>query len=421
MWVMKNTEIKTPNYGRTRHACYITHFCQASVFALPPVLFTTFHEMYGISFTQLGTLVLFNFVTQMIIDLVFTFFSKYFNIKFTVRLMPILTSIGLAMFGLSPFVFKSNPFIGLAIGTVIFSLSAGLAEVLISPIVAAIPADDPEKNLSILHSLYGWGVVAVVAVSSLALFVVGRENWMYIVLFFACLPLITAYMYFTSELPPLIADNKSAKSFTKERIFPIFLCVAIIFFGSCAEQVMTNWISSFMELSIGVPKTVGDIAGMAVFAGLLAFARTLYSKFGRNIIKVMSISFIAAGVLYVIAGLSPNGIVAFAACIFIGFSTSMLWPGTLIIMEENLPNPGIAAYALMACAGDSGCSFSSQVTGALIDKIAESSFAAEMAQKHSITATQVGLKSILVLTIVFPVLGLIVLRYSKHYFKKHKF
>lgn len=38
---------------------------------------------------------------------------------------------------------------------------------------------------------------------------------------------------------------------------------------------------------------------------------------------------------------------AFLACVFTGLFTSMLWPGTLIMMEENLPGVGVMAYALM--------------------------------------------------------------------------
>ena len=52
----------------------------ASVFSLPPLLFATFKEMYNISYTLLGTLVFVNFCTQLGVDLVFSFFSKYFNI-----------------------------------------------------------------------------------------------------------------------------------------------------------------------------------------------------------------------------------------------------------------------------------------------------------------------------------------------------
>ena len=73
-----------PNYKRTKLACYTAYFTMSSIFSLPPLLFVTFREMYGISYTLLGTLVLINFCTQLLVDLVFTMFSKRFNIPLTV-------------------------------------------------------------------------------------------------------------------------------------------------------------------------------------------------------------------------------------------------------------------------------------------------------------------------------------------------
>ena len=68
------------NFKRTKLACYTAYFTMASIFSVPPILFMTFHNLYDISYTLLGTLVLTNFCTQMLVDLIFTMFSKKFNI-----------------------------------------------------------------------------------------------------------------------------------------------------------------------------------------------------------------------------------------------------------------------------------------------------------------------------------------------------
>ena len=93
---------QTVNYSKTRLSCYYTYVAMASIFSLPPILFVTFREMYGISYTLLGTLVLVNFCTQLSIDLIFTFFTKYFNIHKTVKIMPLLTSTGLLIYAIIP-------------------------------------------------------------------------------------------------------------------------------------------------------------------------------------------------------------------------------------------------------------------------------------------------------------------------------
>ena len=70
-------------YTLTKYACYSTNIAMAAVASLSPLLFVTFREMYNISYTLLGLLVVINFSTQLLVDLVFSFFTRFFNIKKT--------------------------------------------------------------------------------------------------------------------------------------------------------------------------------------------------------------------------------------------------------------------------------------------------------------------------------------------------
>ena len=150
------------NYTRLKFACYTTNLSMSVVGNLPALLFLTFHRLYGISYSLLGTLVLINFCTQLLVDLIFSFFSHKFNISLAVKCTPILTVLGMLLYAAAPLLFPNAVYVGLVIGTVIFSASAGFCEVLISPIIAAIPAKDPDREMSKLHSIYAWGVVGVV-------------------------------------------------------------------------------------------------------------------------------------------------------------------------------------------------------------------------------------------------------------------
>ena len=176
------------NYKRTKISCYFSYLSMASIFSLPPLLFNTFNETYGVSYTLLGTLVAVNFCTQLTIDLIFTFFTKYFNIKKTVTVMPLITTAGMLIYALVPWLFPEYAYIGLVVGTLIFSISAGLSEVLLSPVIAAIPSETPDKDMSLLHSLYAYGVLMVVIVSTVFLKVFGTKYWMYLTIFWALLP-----------------------------------------------------------------------------------------------------------------------------------------------------------------------------------------------------------------------------------------
>ncbi len=413
----KNMGKTEPNFKKTKYTCYFTYVAMASVFCLPPMLFVTFREMYGVSYTLLGTLVLINFCTQLAIDLVFTFFTKYFNIHKTIRIMPLLTAVGMTVYALIPNLFPQYAYAGLVCGTVIFSVSAGLSEVLLSPLVAAMPSDTPEKDMSILHSLYAYGVLFVVIVSTVFLRIFGTQNWMYLTLLLAALPVICFVLFCTSPMPQMNLTQEAGKN-TGTRTKGMFLCVLCIFLGSASENTMTNWISGYLENALHLPKAVGDVLGLALFAVLLGMGRTLYAKYGKNIAKVLLGGMIGALLCYLVAGLSPSTVVSLIACVLTGLCTSMLWPGTLILMEEKYPNPGVAAYALMAAGGDFGGSVAPQALGIVVDTVSASEVAGNLSEKLSLTTEQIGMKAGMLSAAVFPFLGILLLVYMNRYYRK---
>ena len=129
---------------------------------------------------------------------------------------------------------------------------------------------------------------------------------------------------------------------------------------------------------------------------------------------------IGSVICYMVVGLSNNVIIAFIACILVGFCASMLWPGTLIMMEERIPHAGVAAYALMAAGGDLGASVAPQLLGIIVDNVSLTAFAQELAGKLSLSAEQVGMKVGMLLAAVFPIFGVILLLVIKRYFKIRK-
>lgn len=413
--------MSTPNFKRTKRTCYFAYLAMSSVFSLPPILFLTFREMYGISYTLLGTLVLINFTTQFTVDLIFTLFSKHFNIKRIIRVMPLITSAGLLIYALIPSLLPQYAYAGLAVGTFIFSIAAGLCEVLLSPVIAALPSDNPDRDMSMLHSLYAYGVLMVVCISTAFLWLLGNHNWMYITLFWAALPIACSVLFFLSPIPDLnLSHAPVTPDSAKKRTFALFLCVMCIFLGSAAENSMTNWISSYVESALQIPKVWGDILGLALFAVLLGLTRTWYAKHGKNITTVLLVGMIGATGCYLIAGFSNIPVLSLIACILTGIFTSMLWPGTLIMMEENIPNVAVTAYALMAAGGDFGASVAPQMLGIVVDTVSASGWAAQMSGQLSISPEQLGMKVGMLTAVIFPLLGTFVVLYIKHYFKKQK-
>ncbi len=412
--------MSSQNFKRTKLACHSSYFTMSTVFCLPPILFVTFNKMYGVSWTLLGTLVLVNFCTQLAIDLIFTFFSKHFNVKKTVRVMPLITSLGLFIYALVPTLFPDFAYLGLVAGTVIFSVSAGLSEVLLSPIIAAIPSDNPQKEMSFLHSLYAVGVFVLIVISTLSLHIIGNENWMYLTFVLALLPIISAVLFMLSPVPDISGSDSAQKGTerSKKRTAGLALCVGCIFFGACAENVMVNWVSGYLESALRVEKALGDILGMAMFAVFLGAGRLLYANCGKNIMRVLVLGMTGACVCYITAGISDNVIIAFAACIATGLCASMLWPGSLIMMEENIPGVGVAAYALMAAGGDFGSSLAPQLMGIVVDSVAASSFALKLGSSMNLSPEQIGMKAGMLVSALFPIIGVFLVLLTIRYFKK---
>ena len=419
--MLKFPNPKKINYSIIKFACFSSYFTMATVFILPSLLFVTFHETYNISYTLLGTLVLTNFLTQLAVDLLFIAFSKYIKLEKVTRIIPLVAAFGLLVYAVLPPLFPNHAFLGLFAGTFIFSVAAGLLECLLSPTIASIPSENPQKDMSTLHSLYGFGAFFVVVVSTVFFKLFGTKNWMFLVVLFSILLLIPSILFSLSAPLEMKKDeNSDTKTVVNKKNFGLFLCVGCIFFGSCAENAMTNWISGFAENALHINKALGDIFGIALFAILLGSVRVAYSKYAKNIHYFMLYGMIASIFCYLAAAFAKGALVPFVACVLTGLVTSLLWPGALMMMEENVPGVGVAAYAMMASSGDFGASFAPQLMGYVIDKVSESDFAANLAVTTGYTTEQIGMKAGMCVTAIFPIIGVVFIIMAFKFFKLKK-
>ncbi|MBQ8716719.1 MAG: MFS transporter [Clostridia bacterium] len=396
------------NNKRVKLACYTTNVTMAVVGNLSPVLFMTFRSLYGISYSLLGLLVLINFVTQLTIDLIFSFFSYKFNIQKAVKLTPVISVFGLLIYALWPFLLPNHVYVGLVIGTVIFSVSSGFAEVLISPVIAALPSDNPDREMSKLHSIYAWGVVFVIVVSTLFLLVFGDARWQWLALFFALVPLLAALLFAGAKLPELEKPERASglKAIFSQKA--LWLCALAIFLGGAAECTMAQWSSGYIETALGIPKVWGDICGVAVFSVMLGLGRTLYAKYGKSAERVLLLGAIGAAICYLTAAIVPVPIVGLLACAFTGFCVSMLWPGSLIVAAERIPTGGVVMYAMMAAGGDFGASVAPQLVGIITDAVSASDFAGNLASKLSLSVEQIGMKCGILIGFLFSLAAIVV-------------
>ena len=394
--------------ARLKYACYSANVTMSAVGNLSPVLFLTFRSLYGISYSLLGLLVLINFVTQLIIDLIFSFFSHKFNIAKTVKSIPLFAVFGFLIYAIWPFFFPDAVYTGLVIGTLIFSAASGLAEVLISPVIAAIPSDDPDREMSKLHSVYAWGVVFVIAVSTVFLLLAGNENWQWLALLYMLIPLVSAFLFFGSEIPAMETPKQTSGALRLLRNTGVWLSVFAIFLGGAAECTMAQWCSGYLEQALGIPKLWGDLCGVALFSVMLGLGRSLYAKIGKNIGKVLFFGAIGATLCYLIAAVSPFPLIGLFACAFTGFCVSMLWPGNLIVASDRFPEGGVFIFAMMAAGGDLGASVGPQLVGIITDAVIATPAAVSLAESFNLAPEQFGMKMGMLCAMLFPLVGIFV-------------
>jgi fucose permease len=283
--------------------------------------------------------------------------------------------------------------------------------VLISPVIAAIPAKNPERAMSALHSIYAWGVVFAILLSTLFITLVGDEHWQIMIFAFCIIPLISAVLFLVSEIPDMQTPERisGALAFFKNK--NLWLCVFAIFLGGAAECTMAQWASGYIEKSLGISKLWGDVFGVALFGLMLGIGRSTYAKIGKNIEKVLFLGAIGAFCCYIISVFTPIPIIGLFACGFTGFCVSMLWPGSLIAATDRIPDGGVFIYAMMAAGGDLGASVVPQLVGIITDTVSASEIGRSMAESLSMSAEQLGMKAAMLCGSIFPFIGIFLYLY----------
>lgn len=382
--------IKLNKSIHTIYASYIGYITQAIVNNFVPLLFLTFAKEYDLTLDKITLITTINFAVQLLVDLFAVKFVDRIGYRICVLAAHAFAAAGLLGLAIFPDSF-SNGYLGLLIAVALYAIGGGLIEVLISPIVEACPTEHKEGVMSLLHSFYSWGHLAVVLLSTLFFRIFGAEQWKFLACLWALVPLFNLFYFSLVPLYPIVNEQEkmSFKTLLTQKAF--WLLMVIMVCAGASEQSMSQWASAFAESGLKVSKTVGDLAGPCAFALLMGTARALYGKYSERIPlkKMMSGSALLCVACYLTAAFVKNPLIGLIGCALCGFSVGIFWPGTFSTAALALPNAGTAMYALMALAGDVGCSAGPSLVGFIAN------------------ANQGDLKIGLSYAIVFPVLILI--------------
>lgn len=346
---------------------YLGMYIQAMVVNLTPLLFVPLREQFGLTFEQLGRLVLINFTTQLLVDLACAGVVDRVPIKPLVVLANVCAGAGLVLFAVLPNVV--DPYLGLVLGTVVFSCGCGLLEVLLSPIIHAVPSERKAADMALLHAFYPIGKVSVVLVTAVALWWFGAEHWQAMAITWAILPAINTLGFASVTLPPLAheATRRPLRELMRSGTFVLFVLAMVL--AGATELAISQWTSAFAEAALGFSKEVADLAGFLLFAVGMVLPRLWFGLRGDKVDLRRPLLLSAAGsaAMYLVAALSPWPGVALVACVLAGVTVSLLWPGTLSLTAARFPLAGASMFALLAAAGDTGAAGMPWLVGAVAD------------------------------------------------------
>ena len=211
------------------------------------------------------------------------------------------------------------------------AIGGGILEVIVSPIVEACPGTNKAARMSMLHSFYCWGHMAVVLLSTLYFTLAGIENWRLLPPLWALVPLFTLFAFTKVPIYAIPGDDEETrlpKSIFRIKVFWILFFVMIC--AGASEQGVSQWSSMFAEDGLKVSKTVGDLLGPCSFAFFMGLSRFLYGMKGENLKLIPSLK--ATSLLcilgYLVTSLSPIPLLSLAGCAICGFSVGLMWPGT---------------------------------------------------------------------------------------------
>ncbi len=359
-----------PNYKPTIIACFIGYIVQAIVNNFVPLLFITFQTTYHIPLTQITLLVTINFGVQLFVDLLATLFVDRIGYRVSIVIAQIFSAAGLIFLTVLPEIM--TPFAGILISVIVYAIGGGIIEVLISPIMESCPTDHKEKAMSLLHSFYCWGHVGVVLLSTVFFSIFGIENWKFMACIWAVIPIINGMIFMKTPIASLLSEDE--KGMTLPELFKnktFWLLMVMMLCAGASEQGISQWASAFAETGLGITKAAGDLAGPMTFAITMGAARAIYGKFGDRIHleKFMIFSTILCVSAYLTVSLVPSPIISLIGCAVCGFSVGIMWPGTFSKAAVSLRTGGTAMFALLALAGDFGCSSGPTLVGFVSDAV----------------------------------------------------
>jgi fucose permease len=291
-----------------------------------------------------------------------------------------------------------------------YSMGGGRTEGVISPLIDAIPGDAKAASMSLLHSFYSWGQCLVVLVTTVLLRFVGDGLWGLLPCLWALIPLADMILFCFVPIPPMTEEKQTGNRLSDLLCKPLFyLFILLMICGGAAEMTMSQWASLFAEKALGVSKVTGDILGPCFFGVLMGLGRVGYGLWGQKyrIAPALFGCSVLTLICYLLSVFGSLPVFSLIGCGFCGLGVSLMWPGVLSLSSGKYPMAGAPMFAVLALAGDLGCSVGPWFSGIVTDW-AKTAHILPIAGIVG-DAEQIAMKYGMLAATVFPLLMVIVL------------
>ncbi len=351
------------HYKRTLYASFMAYAQSALIITFIPLLFARLHAEFNISYAALGFISSLNFAVQALVDFFGAKYVERIGYRNCILLALFFAALGFIMLGTLPYVLD-NTILALVLSILSFAIGGGLIEVIVSPMVAALPSEKPSATMSLLHSFFSWGTVLAILVSTLYFSLFTLSNWRYLSYLWAVLPIVNALLFIKAPILEFGAshEKQSLRHLFRDKIFVLLLL--LMFSAGASEIAMSQWASVFAESGLGLSKAMGDLLGPCMFAVFMGASRVIYAKIRIPLIPCIYISAAVCLFAYLITVFANAPLISLFGCALCGLSVGILWPGTLSLSAFFYPGGGTAMFAILALCGDIGCTIAPGVVGA---------------------------------------------------------
>jgi len=352
------------------HARWLTWLCYGAMMSLAiglnllPVFLTTLSALYGgaegLSGEQLGRLGAAAFTGLVVGILVTGPLADRWGAKLFAQLGNALTAAALIGAAFAP------GYASLGVALFVLGLGAGLLDMVLSPVVAALNPARRAAAMNWLHSFYCVGAVVTILAGTLTL--KAGLGWRGACLALVPLPLGLLALFAPLAFPRMSTEGARTPLRTLLRDRWFLGALAAIFLGGATELGMAQWLPAFAEKQLALPAWVGGTA-LLCFSIAMALGRMAVGALeGRgDPHRVMAWGCGLSVVAFIVGSFTPWPPLALAACVAAGFTGSCLWPTMLAVAADRHPEGGATMFGALAALGNAGGIVMPWVVGVVAD------------------------------------------------------